>query len=70
MWAFAEWFGRRVWPLVDRPLTRLSESRYLKHGPEGITLGEPGWYPDPHRSDWQRWWTGTRWTGDIRPPYR
>ncbi len=28
---------------------------------------EPGWYDDPHTSNHQLYWNGTRWTGETRP---
>lgn len=27
----------------------------------------PGWYPDPWRQSWYRWWDGTRWTPALYP---
>ena len=29
----------------------------------------PGWYPDPD-TDGTKYWEGSRWTGDVRPPRR
>ncbi|HEX7096028.1 MAG TPA: CPBP family glutamic-type intramembrane protease [Acidimicrobiales bacterium] len=28
----------------------------------------PGWYPDPWRQSWYRWWDGSRWTHALHPP--
>jgi membrane protease YdiL (CAAX protease family) len=28
----------------------------------------PGWYPDPWRQSWYRWWDGTQWTPAVHPP--
>lgn len=27
----------------------------------------PGWYPDPQRPGWSRWWDGTQWTDNAQP---
>ena len=26
----------------------------------------PGWYPDPSRTDWERYWDGSAWTTNVR----
>jgi uncharacterized protein len=28
----------------------------------------PGWYPDPWRQSWYRWWDGRQWTPWLHPP--
>lgn len=30
-------------------------------------MTEPGWYPDPHRGDQQRYWDGAVWTEHVHP---
>lgn len=30
-------------------------------------MSEPGWYPDPAGGDGLRYWTGSAWSGEVRP---
>jgi hypothetical protein len=32
-----------------------------------MTTAGPNWYPDPHNSAFQRWWTGQAWSEQTRP---
>jgi hypothetical protein len=41
----------------------------VTYGDAGATYATPpGWYPDPGRAGWFRWWTGAAWSADVAPP--
>jgi Protein of unknown function (DUF2510) len=51
--------------LAQRPTGLRGKSRSTKR--EARDLTRPGWFPDPAAVTTERFWTGTGWTGLIRP---